>query len=74
MPVPDELFASNITTVAVPEAWTAPASLLAPVLDGEDTSYFEWLGAGVLDIHRVAGAMHQTERQAPLVRPVLTLA
>ena len=41
--------------------------LLAPTLDGEETSYFEWLGAGVLVVRDVAGAMHQTDRQPTVV-------
>jgi hypothetical protein len=28
------------------------------------TSYFEWLGAGTLEIREAAGAMHQTDRRA----------
>src|SRR5206468_12930045 len=60
-PVPDELFVSNISTDAAPTQ-TDPAGLLAPTLDGEETSYFEWLGAGVLEVRDVAGAMHQADQ------------
>ena len=59
-PVPEELFASNITTGAATPEITPPLALLAPTIDGEDTSYFEWLGAGAYEIQRTAGAMHQT--------------
>jgi hypothetical protein len=45
---------------------TAPTALISPVIDGEDSSYFEWLGAGALELHAVAGAMHQIDRQAAL--------
>jgi Glycosyl hydrolase family 57 len=60
-PVPEELFASNITTGAATAEIAAPLSLLAPSIDGEDSSYFEWLGAGVYEVQRTAGAMHQTD-------------
>jgi hypothetical protein len=60
-PVPEELFASNITTGAATPEITQPLALLAPTIDGEETSYFEWLGAGTYDIQRTAGAMHQTD-------------
>ena len=63
LPVPDELFSSNISTAGTAPAFTAPAALLSPVLDGEDTSYFEWLGAGMFEVRDAAGAMHQTSRQ-----------
>ena len=62
-PIPDELFVSNITTGATPLHITAPTALISPVLDGEESSYFEWLCAGALEVRSVAGAMHQVERQ-----------
>ena len=67
LPVPDELFISNISTTSAAVAQTSPTALLAPTLDGEETSYFEWLGAGVLETREVAGAMHQSERRAARV-------
>src|SRR6185295_5705855 len=66
-PAPDELFLSNISTSAPPAVLTQPTALLTPTLDGEETSYFEWLGAGSLEVRETAGAMHQTTRRAPLL-------
>ena len=66
-PIPDELFVSNISTVTMPSAESAPTGLISPVIDGEESSYFEWLGAGSLEVRQVAGAMHQVERQAALL-------
>jgi alpha-amylase/alpha-mannosidase (GH57 family) len=63
-PVPDELYLSNISTAAPPAVQTEPTALLSPTLDGQETSYFEWLGAGTLEVRETAGAMHQTTRQA----------
>jgi alpha-amylase/alpha-mannosidase (GH57 family) len=66
--IPDELFISNISTAATTRiALTEPTALLSPRLDGEPTSYFEWLGAGTLEIHAAAGAMHQIDRRPALV-------
>jgi alpha-amylase/alpha-mannosidase (GH57 family) len=65
-PIPDELFISNISTGAAPVPLTSPTAHIAPVLDGEDSSYFEWLCAGALDVQPAAGAMHQIERQAAI--------
>jgi alpha-amylase/alpha-mannosidase (GH57 family) len=67
-PVPDELFVSNISAGAAagpPER--PPTGLLKPTLDGEETTYFEWLGAGLLEVRQVVGAMHQAERRAPVM-------
>jgi alpha-amylase/alpha-mannosidase (GH57 family) len=69
-PVPDELFVSNISGDTVPVVDVEPTSLLKPTLDGEETSYFEWLGAGEIEVREVAGAMHQADRRAPLIRRV----
>jgi alpha-amylase/alpha-mannosidase (GH57 family) len=69
-PVPDELFVSNISVGAVPPVVSEPTASLAPVIDGRETSYFEWLGAGDAEVRDVAGAMHQVDRAAPLVRRI----
>jgi alpha-amylase/alpha-mannosidase (GH57 family) len=67
-PVPDELFVSNISTGASTAPQTQPTALLSPTLDGEETSYFEWLGAGTLEVAgEVAGAMRQATRRTPVV-------
>jgi alpha-amylase/alpha-mannosidase (GH57 family) len=66
-PIPDELFVSNITTGAPAAAETPPSGFFTPTLDGEETSYFEWLGAGALEIRDVAGAMHRTDRKPSLL-------
>jgi alpha-amylase/alpha-mannosidase (GH57 family) len=62
-PIPDELFISNISTGAAAPVQTEPTALLSPTFDGEETSYFEWLGAGSLEVRRTVGAMHQTARR-----------
>jgi hypothetical protein len=47
---------------------TPPTALLTPTLDGEESSYFEWLCAGLLDVRSTAGAMHQIDRQPVLAQ------
>jgi alpha-amylase/alpha-mannosidase (GH57 family) len=69
-PVPDELFASNVSTHEVAPPQTDPQRLLTPTLDGEDTSYFEWLGAGLSLVRDVAGAMHRSDGPAALLTAV----
>jgi alpha-amylase/alpha-mannosidase (GH57 family) len=61
-PVPDELFVTNISRGAV-AVQSDPTALLAPTLDGDETSYFEWLGAGTFEVREAAGAMHQVDRR-----------
>jgi alpha-amylase/alpha-mannosidase (GH57 family) len=58
-PIPEELFVTNITTQPPDVQVYAPTGFIDPILDGEVTSYFEWIGAGSLDIGSTAGAMHQ---------------
>jgi len=65
--IPDELFFSNISSTALPETQTQPTAWLSPTLDGDETSYFEWLGAGSLEIRETAGAMDNSHgRQSVL--------
>ena len=58
-PIPEELFVTNITTLPPSVEIRRPTGLIQPEIDGEVTSYFEWVGAGSFEAARVAGAMHQ---------------
>jgi alpha-amylase/alpha-mannosidase (GH57 family) len=69
-PVPEELFVSNISTGVAAPRQSASTAYLSPTLDGEETSYFEWLGAGSLEVVETAGAMHQIDRPAALLRQI----
>ena len=68
-PVPEELFVTNITTEPPRAATYAPRGMLRPTIDGEVTSYFEWVGAGELDIVEASGSMHQV---APTAKRMVT--
>jgi len=57
--VPEELFVSNITTQPPLAGMAAPSAFIHPVIDGELTNYFEWLGAGSVDILPAGDAMHE---------------
>jgi alpha-amylase/alpha-mannosidase (GH57 family) len=66
---PDELLATNISTTAVPADPHPPTAVLALELDGEESSYFEWLGAGTVDVSPAESTMHQTaSREDTLTR------
>ena len=58
-PVPEELFVTNISTLPPEVEIQQPTGFIQPVLDGEVTSYFEWVGAGSVEDVPPAGAMHQ---------------
>jgi alpha-amylase/alpha-mannosidase (GH57 family) len=66
-PVPEELFVTNISTAPPDVRIEAPTGLIQPAVDGEMTSYFEWLGAGCVEASRTAGAMHQVMDRATIV-------
>ena len=63
-PIPEELFVTNITTDMAGVEVHRPTGFIDPVIDGEVTSYFEWLGAGCVDETTAAGAMHQVAERA----------
>jgi alpha-amylase/alpha-mannosidase (GH57 family) len=54
---PDEL-SRPILKVAMQEFHLAPTGPVKATVDGEVTSYFEWLGAGVYRVDNRSGAMH----------------
>ena len=54
---PDEL-SRPILRVSIPEFHEPPTGPVRATLDGEVTSYFEWLGAGIYRVDNRSGAMH----------------
>ena len=67
-PIPEELFATNISTGAGPDR-LEPSGLLAPTLDGRDSSFLEWAGAVSPVLSRPGGAMHEVAA-SPLMSEV----
>jgi alpha-amylase/alpha-mannosidase (GH57 family) len=57
-PIPEELFATNISTGAGPDR-LMPSGRLSVVLDGRDTSFLEWVGAVSPSLAKPGGAMHE---------------
>ena len=68
-PVPEELFVTNITTQPPAIDVQAPTGFIEPTIDGEVTSYFEWMGAGRME---TAGAttMHRSGSESSVVELV----
>jgi len=63
-PIPEELFVTNITTRPPVTRIRRPTGFIRPTIDGEITSYFEWIGAGSVEGMTEAGAMHQIAARA----------
>jgi hypothetical protein len=59
LPIPEDLFVTNITTLPPKVTLLPPTGPTAPLIDGRESSYFEWLGAGEVTPSATAGAMHQ---------------
>jgi alpha-amylase/alpha-mannosidase (GH57 family) len=57
LPPPDELSRPILTTHST-DLHEPPSNPIHPVIDGEVTSYFEWMGAGHYHIDARSGAMH----------------
>jgi alpha-amylase/alpha-mannosidase (GH57 family) len=66
-PIPEELFVTNITTDTSGVEVHRPTGFIEPIIDGEATSYFEWLGAGCVDETMAVGAMHQVAERSAAV-------
>jgi alpha-amylase/alpha-mannosidase (GH57 family) len=70
-PIPEELFATNITTSRVPQTVVTPVGLIEPTLDGQTSSYFEWLAAGIVETEIPAGTMTSGNSQPSVLRRLL---
>jgi alpha-amylase/alpha-mannosidase (GH57 family) len=64
-PIPEELFVTNISTHPTAAEISRPTGFIRPALDGEITSYFEWVGAGCVETRSAPGAMHQVSTREP---------
>ncbi len=55
---PPDALSRPILRGAVPELVTPPSGAITPVIDGEVSSYFEWIGAGSYRVDERSGSMH----------------
>ncbi len=60
-PIPDVL-KTNICRSEVARETCKPTDLVTPTIDGQITSYYEWMGAGVYEAGRNLVAMYRSER------------
>jgi hypothetical protein len=67
-PVPEELFATNITTSRIPQTVVGPVGLIRPTLDGYSSSYFEWLAAGIVETDTPSGTMTSGDQHQPVLK------
>jgi alpha-amylase/alpha-mannosidase (GH57 family) len=56
--MPPEELSRPILRIAVQAVELPPTAQISPTIDGEVTSYFEWMGAGVYRAEERGGAMH----------------
>ena len=66
-PIPEELFVTNITTRAMVTRIRRPTGFIHPTIDGEISSYFEWIGAGSIEAASRPGAMHQIDSRSDAI-------
>lgn len=55
---PPEELSQPILRTPVSTVQTVPVAPIKAVIDGQDTSYFEWMGAGVYQVDTRSGSMH----------------
>jgi alpha-amylase/alpha-mannosidase (GH57 family) len=56
--MPPEELSRPILRIAVQAVQISPSGAISPVIDGEVTSYFEWMGAGIYRVDERSGSMH----------------
>ncbi|MFY9726644.1 MAG: glycoside hydrolase, partial [Bryobacteraceae bacterium] len=55
---PPEEISRPILRIALPAVLLPPTGPIRPMIDGDVTSYFEWMGAGVYHVDERSGSMH----------------
>ena len=55
---PPEELSRPILRISIPDVRVAPTGAIHPRIDGEVSSYFEWLGAGQYSVDERSGSMH----------------
>jgi len=55
---PPEELSRPILRISVGEVHVEPSGAITPTIDGEITSYFEWIGAGLYRVDERSGSMH----------------
>ncbi|HEY2013943.1 MAG TPA: glycoside hydrolase family 57 protein [Bryobacteraceae bacterium] len=56
--MPPEELSRPILRMSVPAVLIQPSGPITPAIDGEVTSYFEWMGAGAYHVDERSGSMH----------------
>ncbi len=56
--MPPEELSRPILRISAPAVLIEPSGAIAPAIDGEVTSYFEWMGAGAYRVDERSGSMH----------------
>jgi alpha-amylase/alpha-mannosidase (GH57 family) len=56
--MPPEELSRPILRMSLPDVRIEPSGPIKPVIDGEVTSYFEWIGAGIYRVDERSGSMH----------------
>jgi len=59
--IPEELFIPILREDKVCKPTIDLISFISPTIDGEVSSYFEWLSAAYYDVSKVGGTMHRVE-------------
>ena len=55
---PPEELSRPILRVSIPATLIEPSGAIAPMIDGEVSSFFEWIGAGIYRVDDRSGSMH----------------
>ena len=55
---------------AIVESCAAPSGFIHPVIDGDVANYFEWIGAGSVEIVPVGDAMHDVSARGTVISAI----
>ncbi len=56
-PIPQDLFIPIISKESQKPAWIKPSNTISPKVNGEKSTFFDWMGSGSVDEGKIFGAM-----------------
>ena len=57
LPIPVGLLETNLSDVAPKPFWIKPSNKISPHIDGKKSSFFEWMGCGLIDEGKIFSTM-----------------
>ncbi len=55
--IPQNILEPILSDISVKPSWIKPSSPISPIIDGKKSSFFEWIGCGIIDERKMFSTM-----------------